>query len=137
MVEAHKPEYQRISRHVDLLYEQFTLILYQSIHINYAANISLHFLSNVLFYHNLLGARSKSLWLRGHVNNTISQNANNMHQAWNSTNSALQQRISETRVAKETLQSHLDKTSQEILDQDKEISSLTKALREKEAPLKV
>ena len=96
-----------------------------------------HFLNNVLFYHNLLGARSKSLWLRGHVNNTISQNANNMHQAWNSTNSALQQRISETRVAKETLQSHLDKTSQEILDQDKEISSLTKALREKEAPLKV
>ena len=60
-----------------------------------------------------------------------------MHTSWNCTNSALQQRISETRTAKENLQSHLDKTNQEILDQDKEITRLTKALRDKEAPLKV
>ena len=84
-----------------------------------------------------LGARSKSTWLRGHVQNTITQNANNMHNSWNCTNSALQQRISETRIAKENLENHLNKTHQEIMDQDKEIASLTKALRDKEAPLKV
>merc|ERR1712062_463980 len=78
------------------------------------------------------GARAKSTWLRGHVKNTITQNANNMNTSWNCTNSALQQRISETRTAKENLQSHLDKTNQEILDQDKEITRLTKALRDKE-----
>ena len=60
-----------------------------------------------------------------------------MHNSWNATNSALQQRISETRVAKESLQGHLDKTNQEISDQEKEINTLTKALRDKEAPLKV
>ena len=60
-----------------------------------------------------------------------------MHVSWNSTNSALQQRISETRVAKDNLDTHLAKTNQEIKDQEKEISTLTKALRDKEAPLKV
>ena len=60
-----------------------------------------------------------------------------MHTSWNCTNSALQQRISETRIAKENLENHLNKTNQEIMDQDKEISSLMKALRDKEAPLKV
>jgi peptidoglycan hydrolase CwlO-like protein len=60
-----------------------------------------------------------------------------MHNSWNATNSALQQRISETRVAKENLQGHLEKTNQEISDQEKEINTLTKALRDKEAPLKV
>ena len=60
-----------------------------------------------------------------------------MHVSWNSTNAALEQRISETRVAKDNLDTHLTKTNQEIKDQEKEISTLTKALRDKEAPLKV
>ena len=60
-----------------------------------------------------------------------------MHVSWNSTNAALEQRISETRVAKDNLDIHLAKTNQEIKDQEKEISTLTKALRDKEAPLKV
>ena len=60
-----------------------------------------------------------------------------MHVSWNSTNAALEQRISETRVAKNNLDTHLAKTNQEIKDQEKEISTLTKALRDKEAPLKV
>ena len=60
-----------------------------------------------------------------------------MHVSWNSTNAALEQRISETRVAKDNLDTHLAKTNQEIKDQEKEISTLTKALRDKEAPLKV
>ena len=60
-----------------------------------------------------------------------------MHVSWNSTNAALEQRISETRVAKDYLDTHLAKTNQEIKDQEKEISTLTKALRDKEAPLKV
>ena len=101
-------------------------------------NISLEDIKKTLYLSIIfLGARSKSTWLRGHVQNTITQNANNMHNSWNCTNSALQQRISETRIAKENLENHLNKTHQEIMDQDKEIASLTKALRDKEAPLKV
>ena len=60
-----------------------------------------------------------------------------MYTAWNSTNSAIQQRISETTLTKEKLQDHLTKTNQEIESQEKEITSLTKAIRDKEAPLKV
>ena len=71
------------------------------------------------------------------MKNTITQNANSMHVSWNSTNAALEQRISETRVARNNLDTHLAKTNQEIKDQEKEINTLTKALRDKEAPLKV
>ena len=60
-----------------------------------------------------------------------------MFTSWTSTNSALQQRVSETTTANENLQSHLAKTNQEIGDQEKEISRLTNAIRAKEAPLKV
>ena len=60
-----------------------------------------------------------------------------MFTSWTSTNSALQQRVSETTTANENLHSHLAKTNQEIADQEKEISRLTNAIRAKEAPLKV
>ena len=58
--------------------------------------------------------------MRGHVNNTISQCANNMFTSWTSTNSALQQRISETTTAQEKLQAHMAKTNQELKDQEEE-----------------
>ena len=43
----------------------------------------------------------------------------------------------ETTDAHNKLQSHLSKTMQEIYDQEKHIQGLRKALRDKEAPLKV
>ena len=60
-----------------------------------------------------------------------------MFTSWTSTNSALQQRISETTTAQEKLQAHMAKTNQELKDQEEEIRRIEKALRDKEAPLKV
>ena len=45
--------------------------------------------------------------------------------------------MQETTDAHSKLQSHLSKTMQEIYDQEKHIQALQKALRDKEAPLKV
>ena len=45
--------------------------------------------------------------------------------------------IQETNDATNKLQSHLSKTMQEIYDQEKHIEAIKKALRDKEAPLKV
>ena len=47
------------------------------------------------------------------------------------------QRVTETTDAHNKLQSHLSKTQQEIYDQEKHIAGLQKAIRDKEAPLKV
>ena len=45
--------------------------------------------------------------------------------------------MTETTDAHNKLQSHLAKTQQEIYDQEKHIAGLQKAIRDKEAPLKV
>ena len=47
------------------------------------------------------------------------------------------QRVAETTDAHNKLQSNLSKTMQEIYDQEKHIAQLKKAIRDKEAPLKV
>ena len=47
------------------------------------------------------------------------------------------QRVAESTDAHNKLQSNLSKTMQEIYDQEKHISQLKKAIRDKEAPLKV
>ena len=83
------------------------------------------------------GARSHSQRLRGDVDNLVTQCANDMWSSWNTSNTALQQRVGETTDAHNKLQSHLSKTMQEIYDQEKHISQLKKAIRDKEAPLKV
>ena len=75
--------------------------------------------------------------LRGTVDSTITQCANDMWSSWNTSNSALQQRVAETTTAHNNLQSHLARTNQEIYDQQKHISHLQKAIRDKEAPLMV
>ena len=84
-----------------------------------------------------LGARSQSMRLRGTVDSTITQCANDMWSSWNTSNSALQQRVAETTTAHNSLQSHLARTNQEIYDQQKHISQLQRAIRDKEAPLMV
>lgn len=75
--------------------------------------------------------------LRGDVDNLVTQCANDMWSSWTTTNTSLQQRVSECTDAHNKLQSHLSKTMQEIYDQEKDISHLKKAIRDKEAPLKV
>ena len=47
------------------------------------------------------------------------------------------QRVAESTDAHNKLQSNLSKTMQEIYDQEKHIAQLKKAIRDKEAPLKV
>ena len=84
-----------------------------------------------------LGARSQSMRLRGTVDSTITQCANDMWSSWNTSNTALQQRVAETTTAHNNLQSHLARTNQEIYDQQKHISQLQRAIRDKEAPLMV
>ena len=84
-----------------------------------------------------LGARSQSMRLRGTVDSTVTQCANDMWSSWNASNSALQQRVAETTTAHNSLQSHLSRTNQEIYDQQKHISQLQRAIRDKEAPLMV
>ena len=75
--------------------------------------------------------------LRGTVDSTITQCANDMWSSWNTSNTALQQRVAETTTAHNNLQSHLARTNQEIYDQQKHISQLQRAIRDKEAPLMV
>ena len=91
----------------------------------------------VLCYFHILGARSRSMRLRGTVDSTVTQCANDMWSSWNTSNSALQQRVAETTTAHNNLQSHLARTNQEIYDQQKHIAQLQKAIRDKEAPLMV
>ena len=63
------------------------------------------------------GARSNSQRLRSDVDNLTSQCANDMWSSWNATNTALQQRVTESTEAHNKLQSHMSKTMQEIYDQ--------------------
>jgi len=83
------------------------------------------------------GARSNSQRLRSDVDNLVTQCANDMWTSWNTSNTALQQRVTETTEAHNKLQSHLSKTMQEIYDQEKHIQQLKKGIRDKENPLKV
>ena len=64
-----------------------------------------------------IGARANSQRLRADVDNLQTQCANDMWSAWNNTNTALQQRVSESTEAHNKLQSHHSKTMQEIYDQ--------------------
>ena len=69
------------------------------------------------------GARSNSQRLRSDVDNLTSQCANDMWSSWNATNTALQQRVTESTEAHNKLQSHMSKTMQEIYDQVNEKNS--------------
>lgn len=57
------------------------------------------------------GERAKSAQLRTDADNLINECANNIWNGWNSTNSALSRRATETLEAKNKLQMHLHKVS--------------------------
>ena len=90
-----------------------------------------------LFSFCLIAARQESHRLREQVDSTITESANSMWRSWNESNDALRTRIAETTEAHTRLQYHLSRTKQEIYDQEKHIWALKRAIRDKEAPLKV
>ncbi|XP_063228065.1 tektin-3-like isoform X2 [Bacillus rossius redtenbacheri] len=81
--------------------------------------------------------RAKSAQLRSDADNLINSCANEIWDAWNTTNSALSRRSSETLEAKSKLQMHLHKVQQELFDVEKSMELLRKAIMDKSNPMKV
>ncbi|KAM3592669.1 uncharacterized protein V6R79_023105 [Siganus canaliculatus] len=81
--------------------------------------------------------RSVSQKLRDEIEILLNTTSNEMWNQFNNVNVAFTSRISETADAKNSLQTHLAKTLQEIFQTEMLIESLKKALRDKECPLKV
>ena len=67
----------------------------------------------------------------------ITESGKSIWNSWNATNNALHNRVSETMAAHDRLQSHLDRTNEELYDQEKNIQALNMAIQDKERPLKV
>ncbi|XP_008300509.1 tektin-3 [Stegastes partitus] len=81
--------------------------------------------------------RAASHKLRDEIEILLNTTSNEMWNQFNNVNVAFTNRISETADAKNSLQTHLAKTLQEIFQTEMLIESLKKALRDKESPLKV
>ncbi|KAM7370534.1 hypothetical protein PAMP_010070 [Pampus punctatissimus] len=81
--------------------------------------------------------RAASHKLRDEIEILLNTTSNEMWNQFNNVNVAFTNRISETADAKNSLQTHLAKTLQEIYQTEMLIESLKKALRDKESPLKV
>ncbi|XP_056433840.1 tektin-3 [Gadus chalcogrammus] len=81
--------------------------------------------------------RAASHKLRDEIEVLLSTTSNDMWTQFNSANVAFTNRISEIADTKNSLQTHLAKTLQEIFQTEMLIDSLKKALRDKENPLKV
>ncbi|XP_071386331.1 tektin-3 [Centroberyx affinis] len=81
--------------------------------------------------------RAASHKLRDEIEILLNTTSNEMWNQFSSVNIAFTDRISETADAKNSLQTHLAKTLQEIFQTEMLIESLKKALRDKECPLKV
>ncbi|KAM8836637.1 tektin-3 isoform 1-T2 [Spinachia spinachia] len=81
--------------------------------------------------------RAASQKLRDEIEILLSTTSNEMWTQFNNANVAFTNRVSEIADAKNSLQTHLAKTLQEIFQTEMLIESLKKALRDKECPLKV
>ncbi|XP_028264254.1 tektin-3 [Parambassis ranga] len=81
--------------------------------------------------------RATSHKLRDEIEILLSTTSNEMWNQFNNVNVSFTSRISETADTKNSLQTHLAKTLQEIFQTEMLIESLKKALRDKECPLKV
>ncbi|CAK6969675.1 tektin-3 [Scomber scombrus] len=81
--------------------------------------------------------RAASHKLRDEIEILLNATSNEMWNQFNNVNVAFTNRISETADTKNSLQTHLAKTLQEIFQTEMLIESLKKALRDKESPLKV
>ncbi|XP_068162073.1 tektin-3 [Antennarius striatus] len=81
--------------------------------------------------------RAASHKLRDEIEILLNTTSNEMWNQFNDVNISFANRISETADAKNSLQTHLARTLQEIFQTELLIESLKKALRDKECPLKV
>ncbi|XP_006791004.1 tektin-3 [Neolamprologus brichardi] len=81
--------------------------------------------------------RAASHKLRDEIEILLNTTSNEMWNQFNNVNVAFTNRVSETADAKNSLQTHLAKTLQEIFQTEMLIESIKKALRDKESPLKV
>ncbi|XP_013079790.1 tektin-3-like isoform X2 [Biomphalaria glabrata] len=81
--------------------------------------------------------RANSERLRGEIDSTLRQSANDMWNHFNAVNNAFNTRIRETTDARNKLQAHLQKTMQEIFDMERNVALLRKAIMDKEQPMKV
>ncbi|KAK1794277.1 hypothetical protein P4O66_011161 [Electrophorus voltai] len=89
---------------------------------------------------NVLHSQSERLVshkLRDEIEVLLNTTSNEMWNQFNTVNVAFTNRISETAEAKNSLQTHLAKTLQEIFQTEMLVEALKKALRDKENPLKV
>lgn len=81
--------------------------------------------------------RASSERLRGEIDSTLRQCANDMWNMFNTVNNSFNARIRETTDARNRLQAHLQRTMAEIFDMEKNIELLRKAIQDKEHPMKV
>ncbi|XP_031417583.1 tektin-3 [Clupea harengus] len=81
--------------------------------------------------------RAASHKLRDDIEVLLNGTSNDMWKQFNTVNVMFTSRISETADAKNSLQTHLAKTLQEIFQTEMLIESLKRAMRDKESPLKV
>ncbi|XP_067654727.1 tektin-3-like [Haliotis asinina] len=81
--------------------------------------------------------RASSEKLRGAIDTCLRECATNMWSNFNTVNNNFNTRIRESEDARNKLQAHLQRTMQEIFDMEKNIELLRKAIKDKEAPMKV
>uniref|UniRef100_A0A4W3JG24 Tektin n=1 Tax=Callorhinchus milii TaxID=7868 RepID=A0A4W3JG24_CALMI len=81
--------------------------------------------------------RSTSAKLRDDIENLLNATSNELWSQFNAVNVSFTHRISETANAKNKLQTHLAKTLQEIFQTEMTIQGIKRAIKDKEAPLKV
>ncbi|XP_060700564.1 tektin-3 isoform X2 [Hemiscyllium ocellatum] len=81
--------------------------------------------------------RAASVKLRDDIESLLNLTSNEMWSQFNNLNVSFTNRISETAEAKNKLQTHLAKTLQVIFQTEMTIESIKKAIKDKEAPLKV
>ncbi|KAL7987115.1 hypothetical protein Chor_006034 [Crotalus horridus] len=81
--------------------------------------------------------RNNSLALRALIDSILSQTASDMRKQNRTVNIAFQNRVKETKDAKNKLEMHLAKVMEEINSQTKNIDALKKAILDKEGPVKV
>ncbi|CAG5090068.1 Oidioi.mRNA.OKI2018_I69.PAR.g12451.t1.cds [Oikopleura dioica] len=81
--------------------------------------------------------RAASAKMREEIENCLAETSNQMWTQWNRVNVAFTQRVAEQVDTKNKLQSHLNRTLQEIHDVETTIQRLHRAIADKERPVKV
>ncbi|CAG5107171.1 Oidioi.mRNA.OKI2018_I69.chr1.g3187.t1.cds [Oikopleura dioica] len=81
--------------------------------------------------------RNSSTRMREEIETCLAETSNQMWSQWNRVNVAFTHRVAEQVDTKNTLQSHLNRTLQEIHDVETTIKRLHRAIADKELPVKV